>query len=76
MHLGHHCDIYSSVLYRSIATSTLIHQVSSTFDPVSSRKSMKQSVFSLRTEDSSASQYFQFYGYLSQQQNMMQAGLN
>lgn len=26
----------------------------------------------MRTEDSSASQYFQFYGYLSQQQNMMQ----
>ena len=25
-----------------------------------------------RTEESSASQYFQFYGYLSQQQNMMQ----
>ena len=31
-----------------------------------------QSVFSMRTEESSASQYFQFYGYLSQQQNMMQ----
>lgn len=31
-----------------------------------------QSVFALRTEESSASQYFQFYGYLSQQQNMMQ----
>lgn len=31
-----------------------------------------KSVFSLRTEESSASQYFQFYGYLSQQQNMMQ----
>ena len=30
------------------------------------------SVFTERTEDSSASQYFQFYGYLSQQQNMMQ----
>lgn len=30
------------------------------------------SVFSQRTEESSASQYFQFYGYLSQQQNMMQ----
>ena len=29
-------------------------------------------MFSERTEDSSASQYFQFYGYLSQQQNMMQ----
>ena len=30
------------------------------------------SVFKARTEDSSAMQYFQFYGYLSQQQNMMQ----
>lgn len=30
------------------------------------------SVFSARTEETSASQYFQFYGYLSQQQNMMQ----
>jgi len=30
------------------------------------------SVFTARTEESSASQYFQFYGYLSQQQNMMQ----
>jgi histone-arginine methyltransferase CARM1 len=32
----------------------------------------KVSVFSSRTDESSASQYFQFYGYLSQQQNMMQ----
>lgn len=32
----------------------------------------KESVFAQRTDDSSASQYFQFYGYLSQQQNMMQ----
>ncbi|CAG9835693.1 unnamed protein product [Diabrotica balteata] len=30
------------------------------------------SIFSVRTEDSSAAQYFQFYGYLSQQQNMLQ----
>ncbi|KAJ9587855.1 hypothetical protein L9F63_018727, partial [Diploptera punctata] len=30
------------------------------------------SVFTERTDDSSAMQYFQFYGYLSQQQNMMQ----
>uniref|UniRef100_A0AAY3ZVP8 Histone-arginine methyltransferase CARM1 n=1 Tax=Denticeps clupeoides TaxID=299321 RepID=A0AAY3ZVP8_9TELE len=30
------------------------------------------SVFSERTEEASAVQYFQFYGYLSQQQNMMQ----
>jgi glutathione synthase/RimK-type ligase-like ATP-grasp enzyme len=34
--------------------------------------SSNNSVFLQRTEDSSASQYFQFYGYLSQQQNMMQ----
>ncbi|XP_034394637.1 histone-arginine methyltransferase CARM1 isoform X4 [Cyclopterus lumpus] len=32
----------------------------------------ERSTFSERTEDSSAVQYFQFYGYLSQQQNMMQ----
>lgn len=30
------------------------------------------SAFNERTEESSAMQYFQFYGYLSQQQNMMQ----
>ena len=35
-------------------------------------KYFNQKYFSERTEDSSASQYFQFYGYLSQQQNMMQ----
>ncbi|XP_023696803.1 histone-arginine methyltransferase CARM1-like isoform X1 [Paramormyrops kingsleyae] len=34
--------------------------------------SVERSVFSERTEESSAVQYFQFYGYLSQQQNMMQ----
>lgn len=32
----------------------------------------RESVFAQRTDDSSAAQYFQFYGYLSQQQNMMQ----
>ncbi|CAL8110241.1 unnamed protein product [Orchesella dallaii] len=35
-------------------------------------KGNESSVFAERTEDSSALQYFQFYGYLSQQQNMMQ----
>uniref|UniRef100_A0A8C9VNF9 Histone-arginine methyltransferase CARM1 n=1 Tax=Scleropages formosus TaxID=113540 RepID=A0A8C9VNF9_SCLFO len=33
---------------------------------------LERSAFSERTEESSAVQYFQFYGYLSQQQNMMQ----
>ena len=36
------------------------------------KKVSKQSVFTLRTEEASSKQYFQFYGYLSQQQNMMQ----
>lgn len=36
------------------------------------RRQHQQSVFNQRTDASSASQYFQFYGYLSQQQNMMQ----
>lgn len=35
-------------------------------------KNGRNSMFALRTDDSSATQYFQFYGYLSQQQNMMQ----
>ena len=36
------------------------------------RSGNKVSVFRDRTEEASAAQYFQFYGYLSQQQNMMQ----
>ncbi|XP_054274085.1 histone-arginine methyltransferase CARMER-like [Macrosteles quadrilineatus] len=39
---------------------------------ISEAKVRKNSVFSERTDDSSAIQYFQFYGYLSQQQNMLQ----
>lgn len=35
-------------------------------------RSSSKSEFDRRTEESSAVQYFQFYGYLSQQQNMMQ----
>ncbi|XP_030368490.1 histone-arginine methyltransferase CARM1-like isoform X2 [Strigops habroptila] len=35
-------------------------------------KKKEGSVFSQRTDEASALQYFQFYGYLSQQQNMMQ----
>lgn len=36
------------------------------------KKGKENSIFTQRTDDSSATQYFQFYGYLSQQQNMMQ----
>jgi len=36
------------------------------------KKQHQQSTFNQRTDIASASQYFQFYGYLSQQQNMMQ----
>lgn len=37
-----------------------------------SAKALKQSVFNLRTEDTSAKQYFHYYGCLAQQQNMLQ----
>ncbi|VVC42695.1 Hypothetical protein CINCED_3A009103 [Cinara cedri] len=36
------------------------------------KKGNQLSVFSTRTDEASATQYFQFYGYLSQQQNMLQ----
>lgn len=36
------------------------------------REGKQASVFNERTDESSATQYFQFYSYLSQQQNMMQ----
>lgn len=36
------------------------------------KRHLQQSTFNQRTDEASASQYFQFYGYLSQQQNMMQ----
>ena len=52
-------------------TSQLLHHLLSHLS-AGRRKPVKQSVFNLRTEDTSAKQYFQFYGYLSQQQNMMQ----
>ncbi|XP_049805040.1 probable histone-arginine methyltransferase CARMER isoform X2 [Schistocerca nitens] len=58
-----------SLLFRfqSVADARAVHEA------VSKVKLGKDSsVFTDRTEDSSAMQYFQFYGYLSQQQNMMQ----
>ncbi|XP_025414682.1 histone-arginine methyltransferase CARMER isoform X1 [Sipha flava] len=39
---------------------------------VRAKKGNQLSVFSDRTDEASATQYFQFYGYLSQQQNMLQ----
>ena len=39
---------------------------------LASKGNKHDSNFNDRTEESSALQYFQFYGYLSQQQNMMQ----
>uniref|UniRef100_A0A915JPD7 type I protein arginine methyltransferase n=1 Tax=Romanomermis culicivorax TaxID=13658 RepID=A0A915JPD7_ROMCU len=46
------------------------HTCSTSKDDDESTKT--SSTFDQRTEESSASQYFQFYGYLSQQQNMLQ----
>jgi len=44
----------------------------SVFSSITKETTGKLSVFDKRTEEASAAQYFQFYGYLSQQQNMMQ----
>lgn len=44
----------------------------SIFSDLTKQLTGKLSVFDERTEEASAMQYFQFYGYLSQQQNMMQ----
>lgn len=52
------------------ATEAEIKSFRGLIDVVKGKRSM--SVFSQRTEEASANQYFQFYGYLSQQQNMMQ----
>ncbi|XP_057299830.1 histone-arginine methyltransferase CARMER-like [Hydractinia symbiolongicarpus] len=43
-----------------------------TFSSITHQATGQLSVFDERTEEASATQYFQFYGYLSQQQNMMQ----
>lgn len=63
----------------SLESDNLVLRFSSDQDQLLFRKVVEnvkhlrpKSVFSQRTEESSASQYFQFYGYLSQQQNMMQ----
>lgn len=49
-----------------------LSRFSSIFSGITNQVSGKLSVFDERTEEASAAQYFQFYGYLSQQQNMMQ----
>ncbi|XP_025110690.1 histone-arginine methyltransferase CARMER-like isoform X1 [Pomacea canaliculata] len=49
-----------------------IHDVKAFKSTIKQLREGTKSVFSDRTEESSAVQYFQFYGYLSQQQNMMQ----
>ncbi|XP_014284382.1 histone-arginine methyltransferase CARMER [Halyomorpha halys] len=49
------------------------HQLNNLHESIKKIKPcLKTSVFSERTEEASAVQYFQFYGYMSQQQNMLQ----
>ncbi|XP_060582592.1 histone-arginine methyltransferase CARMER-like isoform X2 [Ruditapes philippinarum] len=49
-----------------------IHNVKSFQFKLKELKQGLSSIFTDRTDEASAVQYFQFYGYLSQQQNMMQ----
>ena len=66
MHIIHSAD---DIVFLKLAS--LEHDKQ--FDEILKKvQDVNNSVFLMRTEDSSANQYFQFYGYLSQQQNMMQ----
>lgn len=66
MHIIHSND---DIVFLKLATPEHDKQ----FDEILKKvQDVNNSVFIMRTEDSSANQYFQFYGYLSQQQNMMQ----
>lgn len=66
MHIIHSTD---DIVFIKLASPELDKQ----FDEILKKvQDVNSSVFIMRTEDSSANQYFQFYGYLSQQQNMMQ----
>ncbi|XP_067678016.1 histone-arginine methyltransferase CARMER-like isoform X2 [Haliotis asinina] len=49
-----------------------IHAMKACLHKLKEYKNGTKSVFNDRTDEASAVQYFQFYGYLSQQQNMMQ----
>lgn len=64
-------DLYECIV--NVLINNLLLDMRSFTIAITKVKSGKgASVFSVRTEDSSAMQYFQFYGYLSQQQNMLQ----
>lgn len=66
MHIIHSTD---DIVFLKLASPEHDKQ----FDEILKKvQNVNNSVFIMRTEDSSANQYFQFYGYLSQQQNMMQ----
>lgn len=72
-------DSTSYMLYEENRASTLLIEFSDKIELDRFTKlidgfktSSQKSIFSQRTDSASASQYFQFYGYLSQQQNMMQ----
>jgi len=67
----------SSLVITNESTSVLlsfptVHMLRAFKGQISKLKDGMNSVFNQRTEEASAVQYFQFYGYLSQQQNMMQ----
>jgi len=49
-----------------------VHMMRAFQGQISKLREGLKSVFTERTDEASAVQYFQFYGYLSQQQNMMQ----
>ncbi|KAH9499933.1 Histone-arginine methyltransferase carm1 [Bulinus truncatus] len=68
-----HCSVVVTNENSSVLLTFPSIQVMKTFRRIITKlKDGMTSVFTERTEEASAVQYFQFYGYLSQQQNMMQ----
>ncbi|GFS61521.1 histone-arginine methyltransferase CARMER [Trichonephila inaurata madagascariensis] len=70
--IGSHCYVISkdvTTIHLQFRNANDLTQFRSLVDGF---KNGRNSMFSLRTDESSATQYFQFYGYLSQQQNMLQ----
>ncbi|GFR97748.1 histone-arginine methyltransferase CARM1 [Elysia marginata] len=70
--VGTCCLVITNDSSSVLLTFPSIHMMRAFRQKVTKLKEGMKSVFTERTEEASAVQYFQFYGYLSQQQNMMQ----
>ncbi|OWF34837.1 Histone-arginine methyltransferase CARM1 [Mizuhopecten yessoensis] len=70
--LGKQCVVFTEDQKSSRVKFNSVHTMKTFQFRLKELTSGLKSTFSERTDEASAVQYFQFYGYLSQQQNMMQ----